>query len=869
MRMIAAGMIAWLAVTPQATAQARQQPRPASVRVTVHDATDLAISGASVTLTLVDPATPDAPQHLATTSDRGEATFENLQPGAYKGHIAAEGFNPFEIEQFSIRAGARTTREVSLQIAGFVEELDVLPGADDQRLLNSFTNQLTDDQIAALPEDPEELALVLQQLLGDDADIRVDGFSGGRLPPGTQIQEVRIRYDGGAASSGGGPRVEIRTMPGGDRWRNNASINVRDESLNARNAFSGERPAGQTRQYSWNLNGPLVKNRTGVSLNIDGSESVENQTIRAAAPGGIYARLVEQPSNRIGIWTRVEHQVSPSQTFRVDFNRNRDESHNQGIGEFDLPERAFSRNGSNGELRVGHHATVRRRYVNDLRFSYGWNSNEAFSVSDTRTIRVLDAFTSGGAQVSGGRRSRNFELEDELEFTVRRAHQINAGVSVEGSHYDGDEYRNASGTYTFASLAAFEAGLPTSFTQRLGDPTFKYSMYRFEWNLQDDYRVRRNLMINMGIRQNIQTHLRDWANFSPRIGFNWTPSAKTRTTLRSSIGVFHSLLDAGTYQQTLLVNGLQQRDVVIANPGYPDPFTAGVTLAAAAPSIIRARADLLMPFNRRLTAGVDQPIGRLIRLRTTFNYQRGFNIFRSRDANAPVGGVRPDASVRNITELETTARTMNRSLETDVSVNYPPRRFSANLNYVFGTAMGETDGAFALPPDSFDLSGEWGPARNDVLHRVNVSVNSDLPLRFRVNANLRAQSASPYNITTGTDANGDGVNNERPSGVNRNSGRGAGTKNLDVTLTWGLGFGQRPTIETPRQGGQRRGGPGGPPAAARNNEIFRFEVFARANNVLNIVNAQNFSGVLTSPFFGVATSAAPARRIVVGTRVWF
>ena len=40
-------------------------------------------------------------------------------------------------------------------------------------------------------------------------------------------------------------------------------------------------------------------------------------------------------------------------------------------------------------------------------------------------------------------------------------------------------------------------------------------------------------------------------------------------------------------------------------------------------------------------------------------------------------------------------------------------------------------------------------------------------------------------------------------------------------------------------------------------------------NVLNLVNPLNFSGVLTSPFFGLPTSASNARRVVVGTRVWF
>ena len=874
MRLPLTVLILMLVATGAPSAQTAPVVRPGTVRVTVHDSTALPVAGAQVTLVVVGPPPPAVgsivPAYTAATNEGGEALFDAVSPGAYTGRVESPGFDPFDIEQFSVRAGARVSSAATLEIAGFVEQLDVLPAADDQRLMNAFTNQLTPDQVAALPEDPEELALVLQQLLGDDADIRVDGFSGGRLPPGTQIQDVRIRYDVGAASNGGGPRVEIRTVPGGDRWRNNGGVSVRDESLSARNAFSGERPIGQTRQYSWNLNGPLVRNRTGLSLSLDGSESVQNQMIRAAGSSGIYSNLIEQPSNRIGLWTRVEHQVNASQSIRVDFNRTVDESHNQGIGEFDLPERAFTRNGSSGGLQFGHHATVNRRYVNDLRFSVGWNSNRATSVSQARTIRVPDAFTSGGAQIQGGRLSRELEIEDELEFTIRRAHKINTGFSIDAAHYEGDEYRNASGTYTFDSLAAFEAGTPTTFTQRLGDPTFQYSMYRFAWHVQDDYRARRNLMINLGLRHDFQTHMGDWVNLSPRVGVNWTPSPAVRTVLRASASINHSQLDAGTYQQTLLVNGLQQRDLVVVNPGYPEPFSGGATQAAAPPSIIRARHDLTMPFNRRYTAGVDQPIGKLARLRSTFSHRTGHNIFRSLDANAPVSGVRPDPSVRNITRLETTAHSRNKSLETDLSLNYPPRRFSANVNYVFGSAMGEADGAFALPPDSFDVSGEWGPARNDVRHRVAAAVNSDLPGNLRVNANLRVQSAAPYNITTGTDFNGDGSNNERPAGVSRNAGRGAGTKNLDVALTWGLRLGDRSGPAVTRGGSPEQPVGRGPlPAAARNNELFRFEIYARANNVLNIVNPQNFSGVITSPFFGRPTSTSPARRIVVGTRVWF
>ena len=85
-----------------------------------------------------------------------------------------------------------------------------------------------------------------------------------------------------------------------------------------------------------------------------------------------------------------------------------------------------------------------------------------------------------------------------------------------------------------------------------------------------------------------------------------------------------------------------------------------------------------------------------------------------------------------------------------------------------------------------------------------------------------------------------------------------------MTLTWHLSLGRRGP-ELPA--GQRGSGRSRPPA--NGNELFRFEVFARAANVLNLENPQLFSGVLTSPFFGLPTSAGTPRRVVVGTRVWF
>jgi hypothetical protein len=840
------------------------QTRPGTLRLVVRDATDLTIPGAVVTLTAATGAVRNA-----VANERGEVLFDALPAADYTARIEFPGFTSVDLKALRVRAGSQTNRNVVMQIAGMAEEIDVLPPDEDAQLLGAFTEQLTAEQLAALPDDPEELAQVLQQLVGENADIRVNGFAGGRLPAGTQVQEVRIRYDDASGSGNGGPRIEVRTRPGSGRWRNSFNMNMRDDAMNARNAFSGERPSGQTRQYAWNADGPLVRNRTGISLSIDRAETQEQQAIRAARPDGIFSSLISQPSTRTGVEVEIEHALTNAQELRADINFRRGNSLNQGVSEFDLPERAFSRMSSDGEIRLSHRTTIRRQYVNTLRLQYQWSNAESQSESDARTIRVLDAFTIGGAQISGGRRSRDFQIENELEFTVKKAHQMAFGATISGNSYGVDEVRNTNGTFTFASLEMYQLGLPTTYTQRTINPNGGYSLHQFGWYLQDSYRVNRSVMISGAIRHDMQTRISDWTNFSPRASISWTLPGR-KTTLRSSLGVWPQFFEGGLYEQTLWANGQQQRDIVISNPGFPDPFAGGIPLASQPPSIVRAHPDIVMPYTRRVGVGVDRTLSSWARLRANYSHQIGRNLFRSRDLNAPINGVRPDPTLRNVTQLESTARSQNENLEVSVMLNHRPKRFSANVSYTLGQALNETDGALSLPPNSFDLSDEWGPSRGDVRHRMFASMNTDVKAGFRVNVNVRAQSASRYNITTGLDENRDGQTNERPAGVGRNAGIGEATANVDMGLVWERSVGQRTPLNAQRgAGGGGGAGPGGRGGNNRADGIFRFEIFARASNVFNLVNAQNFSGVVTSPFFGRATSAAAARRLVLGMRAFF
>jgi hypothetical protein len=53
------------------------------------------------------------------------------------------------------------------------------------------------------------------------------------------------------------------------------------------------------------------------------------------------------------------------------------------------------------------------------------------------------------------------------------------------------------------------------------------------------------------------------------------------------------------------------------------------------------------------------------------------------------------------------------------------------------------------------------------------------------------------------------------------------------------------------------------------DQRYGLEVYVQAFNALNHVNAQTFSGVLSSPFYGRVTETSPPRRIEVGARVTF
>ena len=334
-----------------------------------------------------------------------------------------------------------------------------------------FNTVLSKEQIDALPDDPDEMESVLKEMAGPGATMRVDGFRGGQLPPKSQIRSVRFSRDMFAAENHGGGMVfvDITTQPGLGPLRGGLDFTFRDDVLNARNAFVDEKGPEQTQQYGFNLSGTLLKQRTSFSLSAGGASLYDSASIYAAGPEGTVSSNVRRPSERINFNGRIDHALTKAHTLRLTFQRNADDQKNQGVGGFDLTERAYARTTDDSMLRLAENGPLSKNVFAESRVQLRWQSNSSDSAFELPTVSVLDAFTAGGAQQAGGRRSTEVEWATNVDW-AKGKHAVRAGTLVEGGSYRGDNRTNYLGTFTFASLSDFEAGRPTTFSRRSGRP---------------------------------------------------------------------------------------------------------------------------------------------------------------------------------------------------------------------------------------------------------------------------------------------------------------------------------------------------------------------------------------------------------------
>ena len=879
-----------------------QSTQPGRLALTVEDQTGAVIPGAQVTVMRTDGPEPRRVITQQTTA-QGTLALTGLAPGRYTIQVEFSGFDTGRVADVRIRAGENRQRVV---LAIQKVEDTVTVGQDPQNAASdrrgpAFGTTLTREQIDALSDDPDELKRQLQELAGPGAVIRVDSFEGAQLPPKSQIRMIRISRDAFAAEnhSAGGLQIDIVTQPGIGPLRGNVTTRIRDGSMTGRSPFVPKKGPERSQDYSFGVGGSLVQNRTSFNLNVGGVSSFVTPNLNAALLTGTKSEAlgVRRPTDQLSVNATVDHALTKDQTLRVAFNRFGRWSENLGIGDYDLPERAYETESVNYSMRAQHVGPLGRRFFINTRVQSVWNDSTTRSVLEAPTIRVLDAFTSGGQQLAGGTRLRGANIASDLDY-VRGTHSVRVGLVLDNGWYHSDSTSNYLGTYTFESLAALEANQPRSFTRRIGDPTIDYFNGQAAIYAQDDIRVRRNLTLSPGVRYEVQSHVSDYNNVGPRVGVTWSPGTSGKTSYRFSSGLFYDWLSTGTYEQTLRVDGFRQQELNIADPTYPDPGTQVVI-----PPVNRylLGESVRMPRQLRFSAGVDRTLTRQSRIGATWAHMTGTSLQRGQNLNAPVDGVRPLPQFGNVIQVVSDARSRQDSLSVffNVSFNRPPptparpqgggapppppppglilpggpnqrlidwRRMSITAQYNATWNRNNTDGDFSVPATG-SLAREWGVAAFDVPHRLILQWSAQIVRNLTTSLLANTSTGTPYTLQTGLDDNGDLIFNDRPEGVSRNTERARAQFSLNGNVNYSFTFG-RANPATPPQtaigitsiGGVNTVQTISVPQTGR----YRVSFYVQAQNLTNRSNYVGYSGVLTSPFFGRPRDVINPRRVDIG-----
>lgn len=869
-------------------ADAGQAPAPrARVIITVVDQSGAVVPDATVTLSGLDETTKALTISPAKTSDKGIATIENVPPGRYSIEATFPGFEPGLLKDTRLRGGDNK-HVIVLPIKKV--ETEVTVGRDAQAVAADprarFGTALTREQIEALSDDPAEMAQQLADMAGPNAVIRVDSFEGGQLPPKSQIKSIHITRDAFAAEnhSAFGLFIDIITQPGVGALRGGGNIRLRDGALSARNPFATRKGPERQQNYGFNLGGSLAKQKASFSVSVNGGTSFITPYAFSYIPGyGRYSEPlpIRQPSDNVFVYGLFDYALTRDQTLRISVNRNSFTNDNQGVGGNDSIERAYSTQNANTFVRIQEAGPLGRRFFTNTRLNIGRTTSDSVSAIESVTYNVTDARTTGGAQRRGGRHGTTFSLQSDLDY-VRGIQSVRTGISLDGGSYFSDDESNYLGTFLFDSPASFEAGRPLNYTRRLGDSAIDYNNVQAAFYIQDDIRLRKNLTFSPGVRYEVQTHLRDYNNFGPRFGMSWAPFKSGKTTFRGSFGIFYDWLSAGTYEQSLRVNGFRQRELNIADPSFPDPGNVG-TVSTTNRYLLSD--DLPMARNVRVSAGMDHTFSPRIRGGFTYAHISGRELMRGENLNFPVNGVRPDPLFVNIIRVVPDAASRQDVLNVFSSFSFSPpqppslnptgprwnwKRTSFNVNYSTGRLENNTDGAYSLPA-SGSPSGEWGPVPGEIRkHRFNIGINSNAFRNLNANINLNATTGMPYNITTGLDNNGDLVFNDRPEGVGRNTQWTPGQWTVNGFFNYSIAIGKK-TVQNP-------GGITG--ITMRNGEIsvltggaapprYRIGISANIINLTNHANFVNYVGTMTSPFFLQAQSVQNMRKVDIALNFSF
>ncbi len=682
------------------------------------------------------------------------------------------------------------------------------------------------------------------------------------------VQEMQVVTNGGQAEYGRALAGYFNyvSRSGGNRMHGDLYSYLRDKNLNASNAYSGRLLPYTQSQSGVSVGGPIFKDRTFYFGNFEYRQLNQANflTITSANAAAINTVLVADnypgqlvnisPSNITvypnpvrydNFFFKVDHKVSGKDQLTARYSLYHVSSINsRNAGGLTYTSGGANLNDLDQTVAVSNIYTINSRTVNETRGQFT-NSNLLAPVVDQvgPAVSITNAATFGTASGSPtGRYDRLYEVVDNLSHQIG-PHSVRVGADFLFNDLSITFPMSNRGSYSFSSLANFQKGIYSTYSQTFGNFIVPQTNPNFGMFAQDEWKVSPRLTINAGVRYDVQwlkAINTDTKNVSPRFGFAYEPFKGRGTVIRGSFGLFYDRVPLRALSNALESDG--NGTAITANTLASLSLSYGQSGAPVFPNIVTGYTALTLPSNLRLSIStmdpnmknahalqssfeIDQHISPTSNLAVAYQHIRGEDILIDVNLNVPtcssavdpIDLCRPNQAIGNNKQYYPGADSYFDALT--VSYNLRPVRYgSFRLSYTWSKAIDDVSYAFfSGPVNNYDPGEDRSISDDNQKHRVVVDGTLHTSLEpphtlvdrlthgFQLSSSLTYYSGFPFNITNGvTDIQ---TTTERPclpgvttaqcatalpgTMISRNAGQGFPSFTINTRLSRTFSLGER------------------------------------------------------------------------------
>lgn len=530
-----------------------------------------------------------------------------------------------------------------------------------------------------------------------------------------EVQVITNQFSAEYGRASGG-RVNIVTRAGTNKFRGRSYFFFRDESLNANTynnnrripfiprqpfseynpgvTFSGPIPFGYFKNKTYFFSSYEYRNLSDTTIIDTVVPVAQNPNFALPAPtnpgsprpdvnptGALIAPYIVTlgtPSRGHTFTQRIDHNFTDNHNITLNYQFGRLMNFRQYLASTRVLEDAIQgRTRDNDSFYFVDNYVINPKLVNQFRFQFS-DFRPGFAAENPNDpvilVRVRDTasppdnrsgtLTAGNSTTNfaSTRKERRLQFQDTINFVIG-AHTLKGGGDLQSIRSENLALSDATGTYNFDSVADFLASRVIRYRQNFGTNSLQKNTY-YGIFLQDEWRYNKALTLNMGLRYERETIIRDANNFGPRVGIAYAPFGD-KTVFRFGAGLFYnrallrtlddyslsfqrrnfdsrSIPGPSADADCFLTNNFSQpRCVFLAQlsatfPNRPTFEQLTALNAFSTPTTFTRRVDstLKIPESYQFNVGFERDIGSGIAVEANYTYNKTVRLWRETNVNA-------------------------------------------------------------------------------------------------------------------------------------------------------------------------------------------------------------------------------------------